>query len=128
MTGSDGLIGAPEFGKIWRLASFPIVKSLFNFQCVDLADQRADGGLLRWIIPPLPLLEKDQYRRIQWLRSIAYHHNLHMWYEVVCIGGVGDIEVLLEVFLSGINEISFQFFFISLVPLHVRSPFSIIWP
>jgi hypothetical protein len=42
----------------------------------------------------IPLLEKDQYERIKRLRLIVYHHNLYMWYKVVCIGGIG---VLLEV-------------------------------
>jgi hypothetical protein len=46
---------------------------------------------------PIPLLEKDQYKRIRQLRLIVYHHNLHMWYRVVCIGGMGCIKVLLEV-------------------------------
>jgi hypothetical protein len=46
---------------------------------------------------PIPLLEKDQYERIQRLRLIVYHHNLHMLYRVVCIGGMGGIGVLLEV-------------------------------
>jgi hypothetical protein len=43
------------------------------------------------------LLEKDQYGSIQRLRLIVCHHNLHMWYRVVCIGGMGGIGVLLEV-------------------------------
>jgi hypothetical protein len=31
------------------------------------------------------------------LRLIVYHHDLHMWYRVVCIGSMGGIGVLLEV-------------------------------
>jgi hypothetical protein len=31
------------------------------------------------------------------LRWIVYHHNLHMWYRVVYIGGTCDIGALLEV-------------------------------
>jgi hypothetical protein len=42
---------------------------------------------------PIPLLEKDQYERIQRLRLIIYHHYLHMWYRVVCIGDMGGIGV-----------------------------------
>jgi hypothetical protein len=42
-------------------------------------------------------LEKDHYERIRRLRLIVYHHVLHMWYRVVCIGGMGGIGVLLEV-------------------------------
>jgi hypothetical protein len=39
----------------------------------------------------ISLLENDQYERIRWLRLIVYHHNLHMWYRVVCIGGMDGI-------------------------------------
>jgi hypothetical protein len=49
---------------------------------------------------PIPLLENDQHEMIERLRLIVYHHNLHMWYRVVCIGGMGGIEVLLKVFIS----------------------------
>jgi hypothetical protein len=45
----------------------------------------------------VPLLENDPYERIQRLGLIVYHHNLHMWYAVVRIGGMGGIGVLLEV-------------------------------
>jgi hypothetical protein len=38
--------------------------------------------------------KKDQYERIRRLRLIVYHHNLHMWYRVICRGG---IRVLLKV-------------------------------
>jgi hypothetical protein len=54
-------------------------------------------GLFWWTISPIPLLEKDQYERIQQLRLIVYHHNLYMWYMVVCIGGMSGIGVLLDV-------------------------------
>jgi hypothetical protein len=60
--------------------------------------QRARSGGLFYCGPyhPISLWEKDQYERIQRLRLIVYHHNLHMWYRVVCIGGMGGIGVLLE--------------------------------
>jgi hypothetical protein len=49
-----------------------------------------------YVVPyhPISLLENDQYERIWRLRLIVYHHNLHLWYMVVYIGG---IRVLLEV-------------------------------
>jgi hypothetical protein len=43
---------------------------------------------------PIPLLENNRYERICQLRLIVYHHNLHLWYRVVYIGGIG---VLLKV-------------------------------
>jgi hypothetical protein len=65
---------------------------------------------------PISLLKKDQYGKIGRSRLIAYHHNLHLWYEMIYIGGMGDTGVLSEVFLSGIIEIfDFFQFFISLV-------------
>jgi hypothetical protein len=58
---------------------------------------------------PIPLLENDQYVRIRQLRLIVYHHNLHMWYMVVCIGGMsGTREVL-----SGWHK-KYMIFFISI--------------
>jgi hypothetical protein len=64
---------------------------------------------------PIPLLKKDQYERIWWLILILSHHNLHMWYRVVYIGG---IRVLLEILSRQPNRNiwfhHFKFFFISL--------------
>jgi hypothetical protein len=37
---------------------------------------------------------------IRQLRLIAYHPTLRLWCGVVCIGGIGDIGVLLEVYLQ----------------------------
>jgi hypothetical protein len=60
----------------------------------------------------ISLLEKDQYERIQRLRLIVYHHNLHMWYTVVCICGMSGIGVLLEILSRTKYMISsFQLFF-----------------
>jgi hypothetical protein len=62
---------------------------------------------------PIPLLEKDQYEMIRRLRLIVYHHNLHMWYMVVCIGGMCGIGYYWKFYLDGISEI--YDFFISIV-------------
>jgi hypothetical protein len=45
-------------------------------------------GLLRWTISPHITLKKDQYGRIRRSRLILYHHNLHLWYGVICMGGM----------------------------------------
>jgi signal transduction histidine kinase len=42
---------------------------------------------------PIQLQEKDQYEIIRRFRLIVYHHNLHLWYMVVYIGGMGGIIV-----------------------------------
>jgi hypothetical protein len=62
---------------------------------------------------PIPLLEKDQYEMIRRLRLIVYHHNLHMWYMVVCIDGMCGIGYYWKFYLDGISEI--YDFFISIV-------------
>jgi hypothetical protein len=58
----------------------------------------------------IPLLEKDQYERIRRLRLIVYHHNLHLWYRVIYIGGIGWYRGIIGSFyLCSINEI-YDFF------------------
>jgi hypothetical protein len=67
---------------------------------------------------PISLLKNDRYERIRRLRLIVYHHNLHMWYRVICIGGMGGIGVLLEVLSRwhkrNIWFLHFNCFFISI--------------
>jgi hypothetical protein len=57
----------------------------------------------------IPPLENDQYERIWRLRLIVYHNNLHLWYRVVYIGGMGGIGYYWKFYLGGINEI-YDFF------------------
>jgi hypothetical protein len=49
---------------------------------------------------PILLLEKNQYERIRRLRLIVYHHNLHLWYRVIYIGGIGWYRGIIESFIS----------------------------
>jgi hypothetical protein len=75
-------------------------------------------ALLLWNIPPHTTGENDQYERIRRLRLIVYHHNLHTWYMLVCIGGMGGIGVLLKVLSrwhkQNIWFVHFNCFFISI--------------
>jgi hypothetical protein len=47
--------------------------------------------------------------------------QFNMWYRVVCIGGICGIEVLLVVFLGGINEVYDLFISIFLFPYMAKS-------
>jgi hypothetical protein len=67
----------------------------------------------------IPLLEKNQYETIRPLRLIVYHHNLHLWYKVVYIGGIkwyrGIIGILSRWHKRNISFLHFNFFHFPLV-------------
>jgi hypothetical protein len=80
--------------KYWK--NFKIMrKSLFNYSLYSHPELEIS---VCDTIPPYSLLVRQ-------LRLIVYHHNFHLWYMVIYIGGMSVIGVLLKFYLGGLNEI-----------------------